>query len=77
MTENSLGKILKEMYENAKGDKVAHIHLFGIKYADIIEKEGLCKKEIRKSAGIPKSYDTEISKGICLAKYVTIKEKYI
>lgn len=75
MTEFQLGNILKEMYSNApKGDQVAHIHLFGIKFADVLENQRLSKKEILNNAGLPESYQTEISKGIRLAKYVIIKE---
>ena len=38
MTLNELGTKLSEMYNNApKGDSVAMIHLFGIKYADQIK----------------------------------------
>lgn len=36
MTENELGKILKEMYDDAPiGYKVTKIHLFGFKYMKI------------------------------------------
>jgi hypothetical protein len=38
MTVVELSKKLSEMYENADdGDKVAMIHLFGIRYGKIIE----------------------------------------
>lgn len=38
MTINELGAKLREMYNTAPpGEKVTHIHLFAIKYADIIE----------------------------------------
>ena len=37
MTVNDLGGKLMEMYENApRGYQVANIHLFGVKYADVI-----------------------------------------
>lgn len=75
MNEYDLGRELKSMYENApKGDQVAFIHLFGIKYAELLTTKRLSKVEILKIAEMPESYQTEISKGIRLAKYVTIKE---
>ncbi len=46
MTINKLASILSEMYKNAsKGEAVAMIHLFGIKYADDIKKSGYSKKD--------------------------------
>lgn len=78
MSEYELGQILKEMYDKApRGDQAAHIHLFGIKYAEALTNERLSKKGILKNAGLPESYQTEISKGVRLAKYVTIKEQYV
>ncbi|HEB9355732.1 TPA: AAA family ATPase [Campylobacter coli] len=54
------------MYENApKGNKVAYIHYFGIKFAEEINKNSL--GEVVKYANIPESYATEISKAISLA----------
>ena len=73
MTKNELGNVLKEMYFNSnRGETVAMIHLFGIKYASDIKKSGATCKEIAKLAQIPPSYATEISKGVKLAKYVKI-----
>ena len=71
MTLKELGDMLCDMYQNAPhGDKVAMIHLFGVKYAeDIKALDGSCK-DIAKAAGIDDSYGTEISKGVRLAKYV-------
>jgi PHD/YefM family antitoxin component YafN of YafNO toxin-antitoxin module len=78
MSEYDLGQKLKEMYENApKGDQVAFIHLFGIRFGETIDNGRLSKKEILRNAGLPESYITEISKGVKLAKYVSIKEKYL
>jgi hypothetical protein len=77
MTEFELGRKLKSMYENApRGDQVASIHLFGIIYSDALTNERLSKREILKIAGLPDSYQTEISKGVKLAQYVTVKEQY-
>jgi 5-methylcytosine-specific restriction protein B len=84
MTVTELSKKLSEMYENApEGDKVAMIHLFGIRYSDEIKRNGkvsYVSKEIIKNTklknGSPmhESYDREIFKGLKLAKYVIIKE---
>ena len=77
MTEYELGRELKAMYEGApRGDQVAFIHLFGIRFADALMNERLSKREILKTAGLPESYQTEISKGVKLAKYVKIKEDF-
>lgn len=77
MTEYELGRKLKSMYDNApRGDQVAYIHLFGIIYSDALTNERLSKREILKNAGLPESYQTEISKGVRLAQYVTVNERY-
>lgn len=74
MTLEELGKILQKMYfESEEGESVAMIHLFGVKYAAEIANLGASKKEIAKSAGIRESYGTEISKGVKLARYVSVK----
>lgn len=71
MTENELGRILKEMYDNAPhGYQVAKIHLFGVKYASTILVANLKVSDIIRASGISQSYSTEVSKGIKLAKYV-------
>jgi hypothetical protein len=75
MTEYQLGAILKEMYDNApKGEQVAHIHLFGIKYAQVIADNDLSIKQILVAAHLNQSYCTEISKGMKLSKFVEIKD---
>lgn len=75
MTEQELAMRLKEMYENSHGEKTTMIHLFGIMYAEEIKMSDTTPKEILKIANMPESYQTEISKGIRLAKYVAVKEK--
>lgn len=66
MNKNELASILKNMYDNAEqGEKVAMIHLFGMKYAKDI-KELSSANEIVKLAGINDSYYSEVSKGIKL-----------
>jgi hypothetical protein len=74
MTLNELGAKLNEMYNNApKGDSVAMIHLFGIKYANEIKESEYSKKDIITQSGISTSYLTELSKGVKLAEYVIPK----
>lgn len=74
MTENELGNILKEMYENAPhGYQVANIHLFGVKYASIIVDGNIKVADIIRISGIKQSYTTELSKGIKLSRYVIPK----
>ena len=78
MTENRLGNILRELYDSAaRGHQVANIHTFAIYYANVIEKNKLSKKEILRVAGLPETYQTEISKGINLAQYVDVKHDVI
>lgn len=74
MTKIELGNKLKNLYDNAnEGEKVTMIHLFGIKYGEIIREKEYTFKEIAEEAGISETYKTEISKGANLAKYVTVK----
>ncbi len=74
MTENELGRILKEMYETApKGYQVANIHLFGVKYARIIIENNYKAADIIRASGLHVSYATEVSKGVKLSKYVVPK----
>lgn len=71
MNRMDLGLKLKEMYEGApQGEAVAMIHLFGIRFAKEIRAGGFTIKEIITASRINKSYATELSKGIKLAKYV-------
>ena len=59
------------MYNGAEeGEKVAMIHLFGIKYAEEIRESGVAAKDIAESALISSNYGTEISKGVRLARHV-------
>ena len=76
MDLKELGKNLHEMYFNApKGEVVAMIHLFGIKYAKEIITSKFSKKAIAEEASIPVSFAVEINKGVKLAKYVDLKPK--
>lgn len=77
MTINELGNALSNIYHNApKGEAVAMIHLFGIKYAQELKQSRFSKKEIARTANIPESFGTEISKGAKLARYVTIMDTH-
>lgn len=68
---SELGKILGDMYNKAPhGKQVAKIHLFGVKYADVITRNNLSVKEIVNVSGINPSYATEVSKGIKLSEFV-------
>ena len=64
------------MYNNADaGEMVANIHLFGIRYAKIIQQNGYSVAEIIQNANLASSYVSEVSKGINLAKYVIEKSR--
>lgn len=75
MTELELANELKKMYE--KGiplkEQTTMIHLFGIKYAEVIRKNRFIPRNILNYAEMPESYQVEINKGIKLAKYVVAK----
>lgn len=74
MTSSELGSMLKNMYDKApKGEAVAHIHLFGIKYADEIVKHRYSIPKIVELSGIRASFSTEVSKGMKLSKYAVLK----
>lgn len=75
MTKSELANELKKMYEGGirRREQTTMIHLFGIKYANIIKDKGYNPKEILKYAQMPESYYTEINKGIRLAKYVEVR----
>ncbi len=50
MNVHELGKILSQMYHNAPhGNQVAKIHLFGVKYADVILRNNFSVKDIVKA----------------------------
>lgn len=74
MTKSELGRILKDMYDNApQGYQVANIHLFAIKYASVILDNNYKIADIIHTSGLNKSYATEVSKGIKLSRYVIPK----
>jgi hypothetical protein len=73
MTIDQAASELARMYREALAtrEQATSVHLFGIKYADQIANMSLPEVAIR--AGIPKTYATEIRKGINLAKYVQLR----
>lgn len=71
MNARELGVILTEMYEKApQGYKVANIHLFGVKYASIIQKNDISVNDIVSASSLKSSFVTEVKKGIKLSRYV-------
>ena len=74
-TMNGLAEILKRMYSKApQGYQVANIHLFGVKYGSIIQRNNYKVRDIVNASGLNSSYSSEVSKGIKLARYVVPKE---
>ncbi len=72
MRVDQASSFLREMYDKAPdNEKALSIHLFGIIYAEQLE--GLSKKEIVMGEGLPVSYQTELNKGMNLARYVELK----
>jgi len=81
MNISDLAKFLSEMYDNAEeGDKTVMVHLFGVRYAEIIKQKGFTPSEIIKHTRlkngktIKKNQFLEINKGIKLADYVVEKK---
>ncbi|MBY6164169.1 hypothetical protein KUV73_25080 [Mameliella alba] len=64
-------KALRDMYDDPQTGKAVSVHLFGVRYADVLE--GMPLAEIVVRAGISENYKTEIRKGMNLAKYVVEK----
>lgn len=68
-----LGETLKKMYKNAlQGEKVTQIYLFAISNAQEIQQNHYSIAEIVRYSTISQSFQTEVSKGIKLEKYVEI-----
>ena len=75
ISKKMLGQKLRDMYDNAPyNEQVLMIHLFGIKFADVIRANGYNAREIIEAAGVKESYQTEVSKGMKIAKYIEIKK---
>jgi len=74
MTSIELAKKLKDMYTNApKGDSTTMIRLFGIMYANELKDCTSSMSDIAELAEIGINYHAEISKGIRLSQYVSVK----
>jgi len=72
LTEKQLGKILKEMYDNAaEGYENTNILLFGIEFASVMLDRNYKSTDIVKASGLHPSYSIELRKGVKLSKYVT------
>ncbi|MBI5232133.1 MAG: hypothetical protein HY876_08225 [Coriobacteriales bacterium] len=58
------------MYDSALvGERVANVHLLGIKYAAEIRSAGFTAGGIVRGSGLRRSYQLEVSTGMNLAKY--------
>jgi 5-methylcytosine-specific restriction protein B len=74
VTESELGRILRDMYDNApEGEQVLNIYLFGIKYGFMIYDNNFKPIDIIRCSGLAESYATEVGKAIKLSNYVTLK----
>ena len=76
-SEKELGEQLEQLYSSAEeGTKILTLHLFGIKYANLIEKNNYSCAKILEYANIPLTtkLDTEIRKGVRLSKYVSLED---
>lgn len=80
LTEEQLGRKLKEYYDSNISDKVTGIYLFGIKYGKLISQKNYNKKNIINFSGINNSYYAELNKAINISQFAKIldgNEKYI
>lgn len=69
-----LGKILSEMY-NSSENKTTAIHMFGLKYAEVIMNSSASVVDIVKKSSVSDSYHTEVSKGIRIYESI-LKNEY-
>ena len=76
MDPQDLANRLRDMYTGGLdwGRAVTMVHLFGIVHARDLEACGASDEDIVRSAGMPKSYATEVHKGRRLAEYVTVRD---
>ncbi len=73
MDIQELADKLREVHDRAPdGEKMLHMHLFGIKYA--AELSRFSTGALVKKAGIQPSYRAEITKGRNLSQYVELKK---
>ena len=77
-SSDSLGQILKEMYDSAEqGRQVTSIHLFGIIYNEVIKSSKVSIADIIKKAGLQDSYSAEINKGANIGQALLNDESLI
>jgi len=81
MTITELAKELSKMYENADdGETATMVHLFGIRYSKYILENNISINDIinstrlKNGSSITSGYNTELRKGIKLAKYVVERQ---
>lgn len=68
-TIEELGKILTRMYGTAE-NKTTAIHMFGLKYGEVITRNGYSAAKLVSASDIPDSYHVEVSKGIAIYKSI-------
>lgn len=68
-----LGRLLKQMYDNAE-NKTTAIHMFGIKYGQIIKNYALQVTAIVEASGLSSNYHVEVSKGIRIYESISNNE---
>lgn len=72
---SELGDILSRMYNNPDvSNKTTAIHMFGLKYGQIIKKNNYTATSLVEAAGINPSYHAEISKGIRIYESILSNE---
>lgn len=74
-TVEELGDILLKMYnEPSTSGKKTAIHMFGLKYGEVIKRNGYSSSEIISAANMQESYNTEISNGIRIYESILTNE---
>lgn len=74
MSEEELARILRRRYKSAKCKEITlQVHLFGIEYGDEIRKSRYKISRIVELSGLDKGFSAEVSKGVKLAPYVSLK----
>lgn len=69
-----LGAILEQMYNAPDVNKTTAIHMFGLKYGDVIKKNNYTATSIVNAAHISPSYHVEVSKGISIYESILSNE---
>ncbi len=72
-TIEELGAILTEMYKTAD-NKTTAIHMFGLKYGEIITRNGYSAVKLVNASEIPDSYHVEVNKGTAIYKSIKDNE---